>query len=95
VLGNMDDPRLLRAMALAHYSGAGQPRSYARAYYFALLAEAAGDIGASTLKTEIEGRFSARGDAVAEAWNTLSTDLQSQALQDWIAGGLADRFQTQ
>lgn len=95
VIGDAVDPRRLRAMALAHFSGAGQPRSYARAYYFSLLAEAAGDLGASTLKSEIEDRFSVRGDDVAQAWATLSTDLQSQALQDWIAGGLADRFQTQ
>ncbi len=95
VLGDSDDPRVLRAMALAHYSGAGQPRSYARAYYFALLAEAAGDIGASTLKQEIESRFSARGADVLADWNTRSTALQAQALQDWIAAGLADRFQTE
>lgn len=94
VLGDASDPRLLRAMALAHFSGAGQPRSYARAYYFALLAEAAGDIGATTLKEEIEDRFSVRGDAVAQAWRRLSNEVQAQALQDWIAGGLADRFQT-
>ena len=94
VIGDNSDPRLLRAMALAHFSGAGQPRSYARAYYFALLAEAAGDIAATTLKSEIEDRFSVRGDDVTKAWATLSTDLQSQALQDWISGGLADRFQT-
>ena len=93
-IGDSDDPRLLRAMALAHFSGSGQPRSYARAYYFALLAEAAGDIGATTLKQEIEGRFSARGDAVAGAWDVLSTDVQAQALEDWISGGLPDRFQT-
>ena len=94
VLGDASDPRLLRSMALSHFSGAGEPRSYARAYYFALLAEAAGDIGASTLKSEIEDRFSVRGDEVAAAWTTLSTDLQTQALQDWIDSGLADRFQT-
>lgn len=94
-IGDIDDPRDLRALALAHYAGAGATRSYARAYYYALLAEAAGDIGATTLKQEIEGRFSARGEAVTEAWSTLSADIQATALDDWIAGGLADRFRTE
>ena len=94
LVGESDDPRRLRGLALDHFTGAGAARSYARAYYFALLAEAAGDIGATTLKNEIEGRFSARGDDVAAAWADISDDLQAQALEDWISGGLADRYQT-
>lgn len=94
VVGDSDDPRALRALALAHYTGSGASRSYARAYYYALLAEAAGDIAATSLKNEIEGRFSARGDAVALAWTELSNRLQAKALEDWIASGLADRYVT-
>ncbi len=94
-IADIDDPRALRALALAHYAGAGQSRSYARAYYYALLAEAAGDIGATALKNEIESRFSARGDEVTEAWAELSASIQASALEDWIAGGLADRFRTE
>ena len=93
-VGNSTDPRALRALALSHFTGSGAPRSYAQAYYFALLAEAAGDIGATTLKQEIDGRFSARGDAVAAAWAEISDALQAKALEDWIAGGLADRYLT-
>ena len=89
-----DDPRQLRRLALVHYTGSGTVRSYAQAYYFALLAEAAGDIGATALRQEIEGRFSARGDQVQAAWETLSASVQEQALSDWIEGGLADRYQT-
>jgi hypothetical protein len=79
---------------LARFTGSGAARSYAQAYYFALLAEAAGDIGATMLKQEIEGRFEARGDDVAATWAGISDELQAQALQDWISGGLADRYQT-
>lgn len=89
-----DDPRNLRRLSLAYLAGDGQPRSYARAYYFALLAEAAGDIGASALKKEIADRFEARGAAVAQAWAEVSADLQRRALADWINDGLADRYQT-
>ncbi len=93
-VGDSDDPRNLRRLALAHFTGADAPRSYARAYYYALLAEAAGDIGATALKEEVEGRFEARGDEVAKAWAGVSDQLQAQALEDWISGGLADRYQT-
>ncbi|MGJ8617526.1 MAG: hypothetical protein ACSHWS_11855 [Sulfitobacter sp.] len=89
-----DDPRQLRRLALAHYTGSGTVRSYAQAYYFALLAEAAGDIGATALRQEIEGRFAARGDEVRAGWEDLSAEVQARALTDWIDGGLADRYQT-
>lgn len=94
VLGGADDPRLLRAQALRHLTGAGAARSYARAYYFALLAEAAGDIGATSLRQEIEARFGARGPAVQQVWTDLSREIQTQALEAWLNQGLADRFRT-
>ncbi len=87
-----DDPRALRRLALAYLTGSDVTRSYAQAYYFALLAEAAGDIGATALKNEIDGRFSARGDAVQMTWDALSGELQSHALEDWINGDLANRY---
>lgn len=93
-VGDSTDPRTLRRLALTHFTGSGATRSYARAYYYALLAEAAGDIGATALKQEIEGRFSARGDAVTQAWAELSNGLQAKALEDWISSGLADRYLT-
>ncbi len=89
-----NDPRQLRRLALAHFTGSDRVRSYAQAYYFALLAEAAGDIGATALRQEIESRFAARGDAVGTAWETLSAAVQAQALESWVGGGLADRYQT-
>ncbi len=89
-----NDPRSLRQLSLAYFIGSGTPRSYAQAYYFALLAEAAGDINASALRQEVEGRFAARGDVVREAWDKTSADMQAKALQDWIGLGLADRYLT-
>jgi hypothetical protein len=87
-----DDPRDLRRLALAYLAGTGVTRSYMQAYYFALLAEAAGDIGASALKTEIEDRFAARGADVAARWNVASAEIQAKALVDWINDGLATRY---
>lgn len=94
LLQEADDPRQLRAQALRHLTGSGAARSYARAYYFALLAEAAGDVGATSLRQEIEARFGARGPAVQQVWAALSRDLQAQALDTWLTQGLAERFKT-
>lgn len=95
VLPDDNDPRTLRQLSLAYLIGSGTSRSYAQAYYFALLAEAAGDINATGLRREIEGRFEARGDAVRDAWATTSAEMQTKALEDWIGSGLADRYLTQ
>ena len=86
------DPRDLRRISLAHFSGIGAPRSYSHAYYFALLAEAAGDVGAASLRAEIDARFNARGDKVREIWATSRGEIQAAALKDWIAGNLGDRY---
>ncbi|MBF9049974.1 hypothetical protein GTA62_12605 [Roseobacter sp. HKCCD9010] len=91
-IGATDDPRALRALALAHFTGLGAPRAYERAYYYALLAEAAGDIGATVLREEIEARFGARGPEVRAFWIALSAETQRAALADWIALDLASRF---
>lgn len=89
-----DDPRALRRLSLAYLAGVGQPRSYARAYYLALLAQAAGDIAGETLKDEIEDRFEARGTDVTNAWADTSAALQAAALENWITDGLGDRYLT-
>lgn len=83
-----DDPRGLRALSLAYFAGNGEVRSYARAYYFALLAEAAGDIAATSLRKEIEARFGARGPEVAQAWAGIAAEMQQRAMTDWINGDL-------
>ena len=86
------DIRAVRTLALAHFTGLGEPRSYRQAYYYALIAEAAGDIGAQPLREDIEARFANRGEAVDALWLTLRADTQARALQDWINLDLAQRF---
>ncbi|MEM9785036.1 MAG: hypothetical protein AAF801_00940 [Pseudomonadota bacterium] len=87
-----DDPRDLRAQSLAHFAGSGQARSYARAYYYALLAEAAGDIAATSLREEIEARFGARGPAVAKVWTGIAAEMQQRAVTDWINADLPGAY---
>ena len=86
------DIRAVRTLALAHFTGLGQPRNYARAYYYALIAEAAGDIGARPLREDIEARFANRGADVADLWTGLRAEIQNRALGDWIALDLSARF---
>ncbi len=83
-----DDPRDLRALSLTYFAGAGEVRSYARAYYYSLLAEAAGDIAATSLRKEIEARFGARGPDVAQAWAAIAAEMQQRAITDWINADL-------
>ena len=68
------------------------PRSFRRAYYYALIAEAAGDIGARPLREDIEARFANRGDDVNNLWRDLRAETQEAALSDWISGNLAGQF---
>ncbi|RKF13014.1 hypothetical protein D6850_16055 [Roseovarius spongiae] len=91
-LGQTRDIRAVRRLALAHFTGLDAPRSYRMAYYYALIAEAAGDIGATPLREDIEARFAGRGAEVAALWTALRAKIQRQALSDWIALDLADRF---
>lgn len=87
-----NDIRAVRARALSHFTGLGAPRSYREAYYFALIAEAAGDIGARPLREDIEARFANRGEAVTSMWATMRLETQERALSDWIAGDLAAQY---
>ena len=87
-----DEIRAVRAQALAYFTGLGAPRSYRQAYYFALIAEAAGDIGARPLREDIENRFENRGAEVSAAWTGLRSEIQTRALTDWIERDLADRY---
>ncbi len=88
-----NDIRAVRALSLAHFTGLGAPRSYRLAYYYALIAEAAGDIGARPLREDIEARFANRGDEVTALWADLRATTQAQALSDWIDLDLAGRFE--
>lgn len=87
-----NDIRAVRALALRHLTGLGAQRSYEHAYYFALLAEAAGDIGARPLREDIEARFANRGEAVDTLWAEMRAETQARALNDWISQSLATRY---
>ncbi|SFR41432.1 hypothetical protein SAMN04488005_1646 [Yoonia tamlensis] len=87
-----DDPRDLRTLALDYLTGTGKARSYAHAYYYALLAEAAGDIAAASLRDEITARFGARGPDVAQAWHAIAAQVEQQAVTDWINADLPARY---
>ena len=87
-----NDIRAVRTLALRHFTGLGAPRSFRRAYYYALIAEAAGDIGARPLREDIEARFANRGDDVNNLWRDLRAETQEAALSDWISGNLAGQF---
>lgn len=89
------DPRVLRALSVAFFTGMDRPRSYANAYLLALLAEAAGDVGAPQLLIEIASRFEARCEEVRVAWTERSTDIEATALSAWINGDLAVRNRTE
>ena len=73
-----------RASALAHLRGEGAVRSYARAYYWALLGQAANDGAASSLAVEIEARMQHRGEAAAEAWRAAADQARADAMAHWL-----------
>ncbi len=86
------DVRAVRRLALAHLTGLDAARSYRLAYYYALIAEAAGDIGAGSLREDIEARFGNRGKDVTALWTQTRAKVQEKALSDWVDLGLAARF---
>lgn len=86
------DPRALRDLSVTFFTGMDRPRNYANAYLLALLAEAAGDVGAPQLLTEIASRFEARGEEVRADWAARSADIEAIALSAWIDGDLASRY---
>ena len=87
-----NDIRAVRKLALQHFTGLGAPRAYRQAYYYALIAEAAGDIGARPLREDIEARFANRGDEVSDLWRDIRVETQGAALSDWISGNLAGQY---
>jgi len=75
----------VRAEALAHLRGSGAVRSYARAYYWALLGKAAGDQAAASIAGEIETRMRHRGPDAATAWQAAADQARTDALAHWLA----------
>ncbi|MEM1273830.1 MAG: hypothetical protein AAGF88_08435 [Pseudomonadota bacterium] len=69
--------------ARAALVGLERPRSYADAYYLALLSEAAGDRSAGAIVNEIE----AMGDIsdAPEAWSEMLSEVQATVFEAWLA----------
>ena len=86
------DPRALRDLSVTFFTGRDRPRSYANAYLLVLLAEAAGDVDAPQLLSEITSRFEARRQRMRAAWATRSTDIEATALSAWIDGDFGSRY---
>ena len=73
--------------ARAYATGLGAVRSYERALGYALLADAAGEVGARALAERIEARLTADADARA-AWAPVIAAARAEATDRWLEGGL-------
>lgn len=81
-----------RARALAHLRGRGAVRSYARAYYWALLGQAAQDGASASLAAEIEARMRHRGEAAAAAWDAAAGQARADVLAHWLTADYPARL---
>ncbi|MFQ6553325.1 hypothetical protein AAD018_013390 [Aestuariibius insulae] len=72
----------MRGQALARLIGTRTPRSYERAYYWAVLAAAAGDRPSADLRDEVDEMMRVRG-ADAE-WEPIASRISRAALETWI-----------
>lgn len=81
-----------RANALAHLRGHGTVRSYARAYYWALLGQAAQDSAAASMADEIEARMRHRGEAAAAAWQAAAHQARAEAMAHWLTADYPARL---
>ena len=82
------DTETVLSVAKAYESGVGAVRSYERALGYALLADAAGEVGARPLLNRIERRLNAT-EASREAWSAAIDTARERASDRWIAGGMA------
>ena len=74
------------AIAGMFESGDGAPRNYAEAYFLALLAEAAGEVGARRMVERIEATASDEA-----AWAPRLAKARDSATRIWLTSGLAER----
>lgn len=76
------DPRAMRDAMRGFFTGTDRPRSYAAAYYWALIASAAGDASGVALRNDIAEMMRLRGDAAR--WQEVAARLENAALRQWI-----------
>jgi hypothetical protein len=86
------DVLALRRLAFDASVGRGMPRSYARAYFAASLAAAAGDRGAAALRGRLDARFRGADGTAHPAWAETADAAAAEALAAWTEGGLAERL---
>ena len=68
--------------------GVGVPRDLSAAFGFALLAKAAGEVGASRIVERVEAMATA-DEAAREAWGDALAEARDTATEIWLQGGLA------
>ena len=82
------DTAILLDLARRYERGIGVPRNVASSFGFALLAEVAGEVGATPLVERIEATASA-SDAARDAWADVLEDARNEATTIWLESGLA------
>ena len=81
---NFEPIKKLRLRAQSYLRGRGVFRSYEKAYQWALLGEAAGDLSSSSIAEEIETRMSFRGSKVKSVWKKIAEKVQDKVLDSWL-----------
>jgi hypothetical protein len=76
------DPRAVRSAMRGYFQGSDLPRSYAGAYYWALIGAASGDPAGTAMRHDINERMRLRGDTAQ--WGQVAAGLENAALRDWI-----------
>ncbi|MDF1716013.1 MAG: hypothetical protein P1U75_04975 [Antarcticimicrobium sp.] len=84
------DLAAMRAAARDFLTGAGRPRSWRAAYYWASMAAAAGDPSGAALRDEITETLRLRGDAAA--WAAETESLENGVLRDWMGKDVPARL---
>lgn len=86
------DPRAMRDAMRGYFMGIDRPRSYAAAYYWALMDAASGDAAGTVLRDDIAEMMRLRGDAAQ--WAEVAARLENSALRDWIASDVPAALQS-
>lgn len=86
------DPRAMRDAMRRYFTGTDRPRSYAAAYYWALMTAASGDTAGAALREDITELMRLRGDAAE--WARVAARLENSSLRDWISSDVPGALQS-
>lgn len=81
----------IRRAARGHLLGTTRIRSYRAAYYWSSVGAAAGDVGAATIRDEIDTIMRLRGSDTV--WAEIKTSLENGVLRDWVGRNLQSELQ--